>query len=319
MRTSKISAVMKIFLFMICLLIVAVKVKAGIIKSECSGDYYNWILPTIINDKMKEDTLEICGANFGVMYSLVTQTPLWVAEHLYRSSIENAKKDKTLLYETHDFYVEDEICEQNIYYPMGCSQFEKQFIHYINSGFDRGMLTGRENNGFYIKGRYSSRNIVPLDKVFNRGLWAAIQSATRESAIKREEIYIITGTLFLGEKLKMIGRKTIVPTHLYTIIFDPKLKQGAVYLAENSSEVKYVTISIDDMEKISNIIFFLDLSTDKKMNKIQLPSVMMKDGEHKIEIMQDVNMLNSFKELLNKESLTLPPPTKNSEDDPVLF
>jgi endonuclease G len=103
-------------------------------------------------------------------------------------------------------------------------------------------------------------------------LWEGIESAVRNLAIRRGELYIISGPLFIGDNLKRLNGRLLVPSHLYKIVFDPVKNSGAAYFVKNEPGEEWQVMSISQLEKIAGIDFFPRLSNSIKQKKLMLPS-----------------------------------------------
>lgn len=79
--------------------------------------------PAVTNPKFAAKTTEICYEAFVVEHSGITHTPLWLAEHLFRSSIESAQP----MSRQNSFHADENL-------PNG---ERAELSDYIRSGFDR--------------------------------------------------------------------------------------------------------------------------------------------------------------------------------------
>ena len=93
---------------------------------ECTINYYRGDAPNFVNLKLATNTTELCFDGFTVMYSGITRTPLWSAEHLTRERINNAETLSRL----NNFHEENQL-------PF---EIRSTLADYKGSGFDRGHL-----------------------------------------------------------------------------------------------------------------------------------------------------------------------------------
>jgi DNA/RNA non-specific endonuclease len=57
---------------------------------------------------------------------------------------------------------------------------------------------------------FSLANLVPQEPKNNRGIWEGIESAVRQLAEKRGELYVITGPLFVGSSVQQLNGRVLV-------------------------------------------------------------------------------------------------------------
>jgi endonuclease G len=113
--------------------------------------------------------------------------------------------------------------------------------------------------------------MVPQDSDNNRHVWAGIEQAVRKQAQKEGDLYVITGPAFLGGDLRKVGN-VLVPSHLYKVVYSPRQRAGAAYFVENRSDVKYVTMSVAELEEKIGINLLPSLTPAEKQTMLRLPS-----------------------------------------------
>ena len=235
-------------------------------RTGCPLHYFLGVSPNIGNPKMLKDSREICFTRFGVMHSGITRTPLWSAEHLTRDNLSSAEG----LVRINSFRPEESL-------PAGS---RAELGDYSRSGFDRGHMA--PNGDMPDKASqfesFSLANIVPQDPESNRGVWQKIESSVRTLAKKRGELFVITGPLFRGEKVRQVGGRVMVPSHIYKIVLDPKRGRAGAYLVENAPTSEFATMSIAELEAIAGIDFFPTLPASVKKEKMDLPEPSRKGG-----------------------------------------
>jgi len=246
-------------LLFVLALVISLSVPVHASSSACTAHYLNSNAPEITNEAIASKAREICFSSFGVMHSGITRTPLWSAEHLTRDSIENAKDIERV----NRFHAEDSL-------PVG---ERAELKDYARSGFDRGHMapSGDMPNSEAQEESFSLANMVPQNPRNNRYLWEGIESAVRRLAIKRGELFVLTGPLFEGDSLQQLNGHVMVPTHFYKIVYDPKRREAAAYLVENNEKNDYSTVSVAELEKLAGINFFPSLSAKTKQAKLDLP------------------------------------------------
>ncbi len=237
--------------------ITAISLLSG--STSCPSHYLEGNAPEIANQKLATKVKELCFEGFAVMHSGITKTPLLSAEYLTREKIAAPLKRKDMFHEEVRLPVNE----------------RAELSDYARSGYDRGHATpsadmGTENAQAES---FSLANMVPQDSNNNRGIWSGIEGATRHLANKEGGIFVITGALFKGDKLKAIGKNNvIVPTQIYKIVYSPKQQKGAVYLCDNAPGDTYKAVSIAEIEVMAGINFFPKLSKAQKEKILELPN-----------------------------------------------
>lgn len=258
-------------------------------QTHCSNIYFNNDAPNIINQKLLSKTQELCYKQFGVMHSGETRTPLWSAERITKKSL-NGKAVRS-----NEFHAEERLPAEN----------RAELSDYSHSGYDRGHLTcsADEIDPQANYETFSLANIVPENQAQNRGIWADIERSTRELAKKNTEIFVITGPIFLGENLQKIGGRVLVPKKLFKAIFVPSTGLGAAYISDNTSDNTYKRISISELEELSGIDVFPQMSNVAKNNAMMLPEPIKYHGEKGLLIEQESknNFKNNFFDKLHKK------------------
>lgn len=228
--------------------------------SECPSRFLNGVSPEITNTAMMPYARKLCFDEYAVMHSGITRTPLWSAEHLTKNGLRNAKG----LERVNSFHEEERLPASDRAY----------LSDYARSGYDRGHQAPSADfsNAKSQNESFSLANMVPQDPNNNRNLWEGIESAVRKLAKNRGELYVITGPLFLGQSIKRLHGRVMVPTHLYKVVYDPERRAGAAYFVENSATNHYEVISISDLEQKAGIDFFPGMHTSDKKEKMGLPT-----------------------------------------------
>ena len=99
--------------------------------TQCSQSFYGGIYPEFTNTKLSNKTQTLCMDGFAVMYSGVSRTPLWSAEHLDRARLQQAKQ----IDREDSFHEESKLPETA----------RASLSDYSGSGYDRGHLAPNAN------------------------------------------------------------------------------------------------------------------------------------------------------------------------------
>jgi endonuclease G len=77
-----------------------------------------------------------------------------------------------------------------------------------------------------------------------------LEEATRAIVTKqKKDVYVVTGPLFSGKKLKTIGRGVIVPTAVFKAIYLPKHGIIGAYYAPNNNSLQVKVVSVCYLEE----------------------------------------------------------------------
>lgn len=246
---------MKIHIFILTFLMVSTALFCA--PTQCDGIYYANEAPDILNNKLSPKTKELCYSSFAVMHSGISRTPLWAAEHLTKEGLRHKSK------RSNDFHPEHKLD----------SDERAELSDYAHSGYDRGhMAPAADIGGKKAQHEcFTLANMVPQDSNNNRGIWSAIEAATRRFTNQKGELYILTGPIFNTSVIKYIGGRVLVPSKLYKVIYDPSSRQGAAYLVSNTASNDYEVISISQLEQLTEISFFPKMPLSSKQKAMDLP------------------------------------------------
>lgn len=215
--------------------------------------------PVFLNKKLAAHTYGLCFEGQADMFSGVTRTPLWAAEHLTRDRIEAAHDIKR-----HNAFHPEERLPYNV---------RSELYDYARSGYDRGHMapSGDMPTEEAQYGSFSLANMVPQQPDNNRNLWEGIESSTRTLAEQRGNIYVVTGPIFEGANLQRINGRVLVPTSIYKAIYDPSRQEGAAYITPNAPGMNYQVVPIAELERRTGIDPFPAMPASAKQTAMRLP------------------------------------------------
>lgn len=227
--------------------------------AACAEHFFRGEAPALTNPKLARDTSELCFSAFVVLYSGVTRTPLWAAEHLTPRELQDAEA----LPRKNSFHAEPSLPKDE----------RAELDDYKGSGFDRGHMApdGDMPNAQAEHESFSLANMVPQDPHLNRGLWAGIEGAVRALAAADGEVYVVTGPIFAGEKLQQLNSRVLVPTQTYKAVYDPKRGGAGAYVAENDASGRWEQVSVAELARLSGIDAFPALTEGVKVQAMSLP------------------------------------------------
>jgi len=199
-------------------------------------------------------TGEIVKHNYYTLsYSEKFEQAEWVAYPLNKNHLSQNNFERP-------YFVEDRSVPSN----------SADWRNYKKSGFDKGHLCPAGDRRFSFEAHqetFLTSNISPQNHKFNAGIWNKLEQKTRYWAKRYNGVYVITGGI-LNPGLKTIGdEKVAVPDQFYKIIMDASNDNYSLiaFLIPNApvegSFYNY-TVSVDEIENLTGINFFPNLSED---------------------------------------------------------
>jgi endonuclease G len=227
-------------------------------EALCQENYYQGIAPNFINQALSRGVTQLCFEGFTVMYSSITRTPLWSAEHLTQNRLINAES----LSRKNSFHEENQL-------PMAQ---RATLADYKGSGFDRGHMSPNGDMGTRVQqyNSFSLANMVPQNSYNNQNPWRLLEEATRELVKQEGDAYVITGAAFRGNQIRKIGQ-VLVPSDVYKVVYFPKRQAAGVYFAPNDASGQVDVISLAELDEKIGLDLFPDLSTQIKKQRINMP------------------------------------------------
>lgn len=146
---------------------------------------------------------------------------------------------------------------------------------YRGSGFDRGHMapSGDMPTQAAQQESFSLANIVPQDEVLNRYLWAKVESAVRDLAVREGVVFVVTGPIFdraSGEE-RGAGRVR-VPSGVFKAVLVPG-KGAAAYVAENDDTPELRYVSLGQLQDLAGVDAFPSASRGTKVHRLWLPKI----------------------------------------------
>jgi endonuclease G len=228
-------------------------------ESPCKTHFVDEKMPVVTTSNRAKQTTYVCFEEYAVLYSGVSRTPLWSAEHLTRTRIEDTKGLKR----QNAFHAEEQLPASD----------RSELMDYAHSGYDRGHMSpsGDMSTANAQYESFSLANMIPQNSNNNQILWEGVEEATRHLAKDDGDIYVVTGPIFEGTSLQRVNGRVFVPTSIFKAIYDPVKHAAAAYIVLNAEGMQYKTISVADLEKLTHIDVFPGLSQSIKESKLQLP------------------------------------------------
>ena len=145
------------------LVLFAVPVSAA--QDGCSSQLYRGAAPAIKTEALAAQTHPICFSEIAVLYSGISRTPIWSAEHLTPARIESARN--LTRPRSNAFHEEPRVPEEQ----------RSELSDYRRSGFDRGHMApnGDMSTPEAQEELFSLANMIPQDPCNNEVLWEGIE------------------------------------------------------------------------------------------------------------------------------------------------
>ncbi len=211
------------------------------------------------NPRLSADTTLLCYQAFAVLYSGLSRTPLYAAEHLTAARVEAARRIDRV-----DAFHEEDRLPGGALGPRGLRR--QRLGPGPHGAVGRHAEPGRASESF------SLANIVPQDPDLNRRLWAGIESSVRALAIERGDLFVVTGPLFEGASVQSLRGRVLIPTRLFKAVYDANRGEAGVYLARNAAPGEtWEAISLDQLAAIGGIVAFPDLPDSVRRRIMTLP------------------------------------------------
>jgi endonuclease G, mitochondrial len=227
---------------------------------SCKDHFADGDTPVLLNAKLANQTTALCFEGYAAMYSGISHTPLWSAEHLTAPHLEQARELKR----HNAFHAEEQV-------PPG---ERAELRDYTHSGFDRGHMSPSGDMPTE-KAQYESfslANMIPQNANNNEILWEGVEESTRNLVRQRSELYTVTGPIFDGASIQRLNNRIFIPSAVFKAVYDPVRHEAAAYVTPNAPGMEYQTVTIAELEKRVNINLFPHMPASIKETKMSLPA-----------------------------------------------
>lgn len=230
-----------------------------VMVTVCPEDFEGGRPPVVVNPKVAASTYPLCLNGFATLFSGVTRTPIYSAEHLTAARIEAARA-----------MVRVDTFHPELRLPV---DVRSELSDYRRSGYDRGHMAPNGDMGDEASqgDSFSLANMIPQNHANNAGLWSAIEEATRNTAVTDGEVYVVTGPLYQGADIAVLQDRVYVPTGVWKAVYDPVPNEAGAYVADNKPGWDYRRISIDELTRLTGVDPFPGLPASVKAAAPDLP------------------------------------------------
>lgn len=237
--------------------------------SPCPQQFAGGQAPDLLNPRLATGTRPLCYHAFAVLHSGVTRGPLYSAEHLTRADLDGARA----IPRRGEFHAEDQLPEGE----------RAELSDYTRSGFDRGHMapSGDMPDMESQQESFTLANMVPQVGDANRGLWEGVESAVRSLTDRQGELYVVTGPVFQGTRLRQLRGRVLVPTHTFKAVLDPQRGQAAAYVMQNAENPQWQVVSIQQLGQMVGMDVFPSLPAQAKATAMSLPEPTPSNARHR--------------------------------------
>jgi endonuclease G len=212
--------------------------------ADCESKYFKGVPNSSI------ELRKLCRKEYSVLYSDHCKIPYVVAEHLKSSEIGGTGQRQKSFKEDEEI---PDLFRATLSDYSGRRQKKIDIGHMAPAA---NFTTDKET----MEESFLLSNTVPQYEKMNRGVWKMLEMRVRALSQKYGEVYVLTGVLVEPYK-HTIGSGVCIPTHMYKVIYVPKLNETVSYLIPNKNDLgkvrfqDYVT-SVIEIEHQSGFTFF---------------------------------------------------------------
>ena len=210
--------------------------------AQCKHFFPAGLPPTVPKAPLQR---ELCFSDFAVLHSGRTKTPVFVAEHLNRYILNQARSIPRRAH----FYAEARLPEE-----------ERAQVHdYRDSGYSRGHMVPAGDMGS-VAGKaqtFSLANMAPQDVELNNGAWNDIEQATRRYVQRAQgSVYVFTGPVYSSGNQTIGASGVQVPQYFYKLVYDASNGRSWAHWQANEPTYRVSTpISYEELVRRTGIEF----------------------------------------------------------------
>lgn len=225
--------------------------------AHCSQHFLADTVP-VLSINLSQENYPLCFHGFAIMYSGVSKTALYAAEHLTKSRVVMAGQMTR----------EDNFRPE----PRLPSHIRAGLDDYQGLSFDRGHLAPNGDMADRVSqyDSFSLANIIPQDSTHNRNVWRDIEAQVRQLTEEYGELYVVTGVVFATPEVQRAG-KMLVPTHLYKAVYVPSVQKSLVYYTHNSANANLELIDLATLQARTGVTVFPSVS-QVDMLPVEMPN-----------------------------------------------
>jgi endonuclease G len=240
---------------------VAISTDASAESTSCPEHFLGGQAPDLVQANLAKKAQPLCYREFGLLYSGLTRTPLWSADHLTADRVAQAHRQ-------HRKDALDTFHEEVSLPPENRATLQD----YVRSGYDRGhMSPNGDMDSPEAQGEsFTLANMVPQNPQNNRGIWSDVEGATRAMARHYGEIFVVTMPVFAGAQTLWLHNRVAIPSKIAKAVYIPALNAASAYVTENGPSREWQAISIAQLRNLTGIDPFPALQEQVKQTAIEL-------------------------------------------------
>lgn len=233
-------------------------VPAGAAPSQCPQHFLGGQAPNLAPNVAK-GAVELCKGGFAIIYSPVTLGPLASADHITREAVAGAQQSGR----NGSFHAETAL-------PRGTPRATlSDFRSPPGTFFDRGHMVpnGDMPTPELQAETFTLANMVPQNAHNNEVFWAAVEAAVRQRAVQSGEVWAVTGPVFQPDASGQYHRLNdgpYIPSQVFKAYFVPATGEVGVYLSDNTEASAWRSISLDELQRLTQIDVFPALPAARK-------------------------------------------------------
>jgi endonuclease G len=234
---------MKKIISVVISMFISAVVTATPIDEKCPELASKYGSPTPVG---KSDGIYECHVKYAVLVSPTLKDPIFVIEHLTKDGLKCTVTRKNNFHADLSLPAADRATPED----------------YNKSGYDQGHMASAQDqcdNAADESESFLMTNMVPQDPNNNRGIWKKLEMYSRALA-QGDNVYVISGPVFVGTKHKTIGNGVVVPEQLFKIVYDDTTDLTQAWILPNaaipSSQLKKYEASVTQIESVTGLVIF---------------------------------------------------------------
>jgi endonuclease G len=230
--------------------------------TNCPDNFLGGQAPDLVNAGLARSSTALCYTEFGVLFSGLTRTPLWSADHLTADRVAQAAHQRRSD-ASESFHEETAL-------PPGDRSWLRDFSR---SGYDRGHLSPNADMSTHsAQGEsFTLANMVPQWPENNRGIWEGVEGSTRALASQYGEVWVVTVPIFAGGQTQWLHDRVAIPSKIAKAVYIPAINTSSAYITDNGPGDSWQAISVAQLRDMSGIDPFPALPESVKQAAVQLP------------------------------------------------
>lgn len=210
-------------------------------------NFFKFGAPYILDTTTSQRSFFSCRRAYASMYDPNLKVPIWVAEHLVGKDTKGSASRNNI-----DF-IQD---------PLVPSIYQASHQDYFRSGYQKGHMAPAadfKNDQVALNESFLFTNSIPQAPQQNMRVWNYLESSVRQLLRRRQELYVVTGPVFLNPRPNKINNSVSVPDAVFKVIHDPSTDTMTAFMVPNGDSVsddftQYQT-TVREIEKKTGINF----------------------------------------------------------------